>query len=153
MSPFAACAVGIGLSAVLWLACLWLARWLTGDSRSRAVVRAGGVAKRLDASDGGEPNLLEFELVQPSSLRAGDLVACWAGDVVPASGTVIEGSAELATVRLTRPVGHTVARGRRVARGAHVVSGYVLVRLTHGAATTTLRAVASHHAPLHVRSR
>lgn len=49
------------------------------------------LARRLDASDGGTVNPLEFEMVPTSRLRDGDLVLYTAGDLIPATGEVIEG--------------------------------------------------------------
>ncbi len=75
--------------------------------------------RRLDASEAdydGPIDKLSFELVLATRLRAGDLILCTAGDVVPADGVVVEGTAD--TV-----VGPLVRRGTRLA------SGYIVLRI------------------------
>ena len=76
--------------------------------------------RRLDASDAGYEgpiDKLAFELVLAARLKAGDLVLCTAGDVVPADGIVIEGTA-------------TIAHGSPlVRRGTLLDSGYLVLRV------------------------
>lgn len=51
--------------------------------------------RRLDASDGGAINILEFELVPASALRDGDLVLYTAGDAISAKGEIVDGVASM----------------------------------------------------------
>lgn len=120
----------IALPAVLLaMACL-RHLWQAGDAETRhGTGHPGGVAKRLDASDGGVPNLLEFELVPAWTLRAGDLVACWTGDVVTGSAVAIAGSALVASnARLCVPR-RVTAGGTHVGAGTRIVEGYLLLRI------------------------
>ena len=76
--------------------------------------------RRLDASEAdydGPIDKLAFELVLASRLKAGDLVLCTAGDVVPADGVIVEGTALIAT-------GRSLVR-----RGTRLVSGYIVLRV------------------------
>ena len=68
--------------------------------------------RRLDASDGGAINVLEFEMAPMSALRDGDLVLYTAGDLIPANGEIIEGVASM-----DEP-------------GMRVLSGWIVVRIT-----------------------
>ena len=108
--------------------------WQATDTATRhGTGRPGGVAKRLDASDGGVPSLLEFELVPAWTLRAGDLVACWTGDVVTGSAVAIAGSAVVtSSERLSIPR-RVMAEGTHVAAGTRIVEGYLLLRLEDAA--------------------
>jgi hypothetical protein len=132
MSPFLISAIGVAIAAVLVLACLHLARWVAEEPTSCGPRWRGVVAKRLDASDGGDPSLLEFELVTPSTLRDGDLVACWAGDAVPGRSIAIEGSAVVTPSSFLRAGGRVVARGDGVPGGLYVTRGYLILRLADG---------------------
>ena len=74
----------------------------------------------LDASQAdyeGPIDKLAFELVLATRLKAGDLVLCTAGDVVPADGVVIEGTASITN------------DGHLVRRGTHLASGYIILRV------------------------
>jgi hypothetical protein len=76
--------------------------------------------RRLDASEAGYEgpiDKLAFELVLVTRLKAGDLVLCTAGDVIPADGVVIEGTAEIAN---GTPL---------VLRGTRLTSGYIVLRV------------------------
>ena len=89
----------------------------------------------LDASEPGFEgpiDKLAFEMVLKSRLKAGDLVLCTPGDVVPADGVVVEGIASIAE--------HGSPEGRigsapltgprlRVSRGLRLLSGYLVVRV------------------------
>jgi len=55
--------------------------------------------------------------VLATRLKAGDLVLCTAGDIVPADGVVIEGTAVLA------------AGDPLVRRGTRLISGYIVLRV------------------------
>ena len=85
----------------------------------------------LDASQAdyeGPIDKLAFELVLATRLKAGDLVLCTAGDVVPRDGVVIEG---MATIKdgdqTTSPI--VTARRLLVRRGTHLASGYIILRV------------------------
>ena len=52
--------------------------------------RRATLERRLDASDGGRINLLEFEMVPASRLHDGDLILYTAGDVVSTTGEVVK---------------------------------------------------------------
>jgi potassium-transporting ATPase ATP-binding subunit len=85
----------------------------------------------LDASEAdyeGPIDKLAFELVLVTRLKAGDLVLCTAGDVVPADGVVIEGMATIADGgQTTSPI--VTARRLLVRRGTHLASGYIVLRV------------------------
>jgi len=75
--------------------------------------------RRLDASEAdydGPIDKLAFELVLATRLRVGDLILCTAGDVVPADGVVVEGTANMASGPLVR-------------RGTRLASGYIVLRI------------------------
>ena len=71
----------------------------------------GTLARRLDASDGGAINLLEFEMVLASTLHDGDLILCTAGEVIPANGEIVDGVASMDE------------------SGMRVLSGWIAVRI------------------------
>jgi len=74
----------------------------------------------LDASGAeyeGPSDKLAFELVLVTRLKPGDLVLCTAGDVIPADGIVVEGTAMAA-------VG-----GPFVRRGTQLPAGYIVLRV------------------------
>jgi len=85
----------------------------------------------LDASQAdyeGPIDKLAFELVLATRLKAGDLVLCTAGDVVPADGVVIEGMATIEDgSQPTSPI--ITARRLLVRRGTHLASGYIILRV------------------------
>ena len=85
----------------------------------------------LDASEAdheGPIDKLAFELVLVTRLKAGDLVLCTAGDVVPADGVVVEGMATIENDgQTTSPI--VTARRLLVRRGTHLASGYIVVRV------------------------
>jgi K+-transporting ATPase ATPase B chain len=68
--------------------------------------------RRLDASDGGAINILEFEMLPASALRDGDLVLYTTGDVIPPNGAIVDGVASMDE------------------SGMRVLSGWVAVRVT-----------------------
>lgn len=70
------------------------------------------LVRRLDASDGGAINILEFEMLPASALRDGDLVLCTAGDAIPANGEIVDGVASMDE------------------SGMRVLAGWVAVRIT-----------------------
>ena len=85
----------------------------------------------LDATEAdheGPIDKLAFELVLVRRLKAGDLVLCATGDVVPADGVVIEGMATLGDgVHGASPI--VTARPLLIRRGTHVASGYLVIRV------------------------
>jgi high-affinity K+ transport system ATPase subunit B len=117
---------------VVVLATAWLRHVRpAGDAATR---RAGAaqpneIAKRLDASDGGTPSLLEFELVPAWTLRVGDLLACWTGDVVTAGAVVIAGSAVVTSGARPCVPRRVKVAGARIAAGTRILEGYLLLRL------------------------
>ena len=82
----------------------------------------------LDASvadHDGPIDKLAFEIAKISSLKAGDLVLCARGDVIPADGLVVEGVASV-----TVGIGEAwTGSSLRVDRGLELTSGYLVVRL------------------------
>lgn len=70
------------------------------------------LVRRLDASDGGAINILEFEMLPSSGLRDGDLVLYTAGDVIPAESEIVDGVASVDESR------------------ARILSGWIAVRIT-----------------------
>jgi high-affinity K+ transport system ATPase subunit B len=76
----------------------------------------GTHVRRLDASDsnGAAIDKLAFEVVLTSSLRAGDLILCTAGDVMPVDGQVVEGGS---------------FAEQQIRAGTRVTSRYVVVRV------------------------
>jgi high-affinity K+ transport system ATPase subunit B len=70
------------------------------------------LVRRLDASDGGPINILEFEMLPLSGLRDGDLVLYTAGDVIPANAEIVDGVASMDE------------------SGMRILSGWIAVRIT-----------------------
>jgi Cu2+-exporting ATPase len=105
-------------SLTMFLAFLWLGRWLEMGVRHRA-------AEQLEASlDGLPPQALRVSedgslaMVESATLRAGDLVRVRPGATVPADGTLAAARAELSEALLTgesapvvRRQGETVLAG------------------------------------------
>jgi K+-transporting ATPase ATPase B chain len=88
------------------------------------------VAKRLD----GRRDCSRFESVPSSDLRAGDLVLCQPGDVIPGDGEVIEGVASVDESAITgesAPVIRESGGDRSaVTGGTRVLSDRLIVRIT-----------------------
>ncbi|MEO5589257.1 MAG: hypothetical protein ABIS03_06705 [Gemmatimonadaceae bacterium] len=93
--------------------------------------------RRLDASDGGDINILEFELMLTSRLHDGDLILFTAGDVITANGEPVEGVAWIDESAMTGDATPTICGSRAercaVARGMRILSGWLAVRI-HGPA-------------------
>lgn len=86
----------------------------------------------LDASEPDHEGLIDklaFELVLATRLKAGDLVLCTAGDVVPADGVVVEGLATIEDGGRRGPSPIVTARRLLVRRGTHLASGYIILRV------------------------
>ena len=143
----------IALPAVLLAMACVRHLWQAGDAESRhGTGHPGRMAKRLDASDGGVPSLLEFELVPAWTLRAGDLVACWTGDVVTDSAVAIGGSAVVtSSARLCVPR-RVMAEGTHVAAGTRIVDGYLLLRIEEAAVSAWREPRAPDHGPRQERT-
>jgi high-affinity K+ transport system ATPase subunit B len=82
----------------------------------------------LDASmpeHDGPIDKLAFEIAKVSRLKAGDLVLCARGDVIPTDGVVVEGVASVTSGGDEAWTGSPL----RVDRGLELTSGYLVVRL------------------------
>lgn len=91
-------------------------------------MRATTHVRLLDASapdHDGPIDKLAFEIATISSLKAGDLVLCARGDVIPADGVVVEGVASVTAGGEEAWTGSSL----RVDRGLELTSGYLVVRL------------------------
>ena len=91
-------------------------------------MRAVTHVRLLDASapdHDGPIDKLAFEIATVSSLKAGDLVLCARGDVIPADGVVVEGVACVTPGTGDAWTGSPL----RVNRGLELTSGYLVVRV------------------------
>jgi K+-transporting ATPase ATPase B chain len=90
-------------------------------------------AKQLDASPDGAYDISAFELVGAPSLRRGDLVVCFPGDVIPSDGEVVEGVASVDESAITgesAPVIRESGGDRSaVTGGTKVLSDYLVIRV------------------------
>ena len=73
----------------------------------------------------GPIDKLAFEIAKISSLKAGDLVLCARGDVIPADGVIVEGVASVTSGTGEAWTGSPL----RVERGLELTSGYLVVRV------------------------
>ncbi|SBW04728.1 potassium translocating ATPase, subunit B [uncultured Alphaproteobacteria bacterium] len=102
-----------------------------GKAQAASLRRSRGdaVAKRLAA-----PEAESFETVAATTLKAGDLVACEAGDTIPGDGDVVAGIAmvdESAITGESAPVIRESGGDRSaVTGGTRVVSDRIVVRIT-----------------------
>ncbi len=90
----------------------------------------------LDASAPGYEGPIDkfaFEIVLARRLRADDLVLCVAGDVIPASGVVVEGVAVIEEAGApTWPLSRQafIGPGMAIQGGIRVCSDYLVFRVT-----------------------
>jgi len=125
----------LAIAAWLWLSVL-LANFAEAIAEEWGKVRAAtlgsvggcGHAKRLLGR-----NRNEYRLVEPDSLRRGDLVLLEANDIIPADGTVIEGAASVSEAAVTgesAPVLRTADKDLSFVRcGTQVLSDWLIVRV------------------------
>ncbi len=96
--------------------------------------RTKSLAKRLDASDGGDVDITRFEAINATSLRSGDLVVCFPGDVIPSDGEVTQGVASVDESAITgesAPVIRESGGDRSsVTGGTKVLSDFLVTRIT-----------------------
>ncbi len=96
--------------------------------------RTKSLAKRLDASDGGDVDITRFEAINATSLRSGDLVVCFPGDVIPSDGEVTQGVASVDESAITgesAPVIRESGGDRSsVTGGTKVLSDFLVIRIT-----------------------
>ena len=108
---------------------VYVSRHVAGDGTTPMLMSTH--VRLLDASEAdheGPIDKLAFELVLATRLKAGDLVLCTAGDVVPADGVVVEGMATIEDGgETTSPI--VTARRLLVRRGTHLASGYIVLRV------------------------
>ena len=106
-----------------------------GESGSRSKTRGETVAYRLTEGD-------EIEEVKPRKLRPGDRVVVKAGQIVPADGEVMQGTASIDESAITGESAPVIceADGVRscVSTGTLVVTGHIVVQITSGARTSFL---------------
>ncbi|WP_337997784.1 potassium-transporting ATPase subunit KdpB [Oleispirillum naphthae] len=128
--------VMVQISAWLWITVLF-ANFAEAVAEGRGKAQAASLrrtrsettAKRLAAAEAED-----FEAVPASALRAGDLVACETGDIIPGDGDVISGIAtvdESAITGESAPVIRESGGDRSaVTGGTRVVSDRIVVRIT-----------------------
>jgi K+-transporting ATPase ATPase B chain len=123
--------------AWLWFTLIF-ANFAEGIAEAQGKARADSlrsmrdsISARLLAADGSESR------VSSSTLRPGDLVACEAGDLIPADGEVVEGVASVDESAITGESAPVIreAGGDRsgVTGGTRVISDRIVVRVTAGA--------------------
>ncbi len=104
--------------------------------------RTNALAKRLDATDGGAPDITQFEAVSATSLRRGDLVVCFPADIIPSDGEVLQGVAyvdESAITGESAPVIRESGGDRSaVTGGTRVLSDFLVIRITANPGETFL---------------
>lgn len=104
--------------------------------------RTNALAKRLDATDGGAPDITRFEAVSATSLRRGDLVVCFPSDIIPSDGEVFQGVAyvdESAITGESAPVIRESGGDRSaVTGGTRVLSDFLIIRITAASGETFL---------------
>ncbi|HVZ48047.1 MAG TPA: potassium-transporting ATPase subunit KdpB [Gemmatimonadaceae bacterium] len=142
--------VGFTLQIALWL-------WFTvlfanfaeamAEGRGKAqadalrATRTQSYAKRLEASDTGEPiDILKYTGVLATTLKRGDLVLCLPGDMIPSDGEVVDGVASVDESAITgesAPVIRESGGDRSaVTGGTKVLSDRLIVRITANAGET-----------------
>src|SRR5579884_2914249 len=121
--------------------CLWL--WFTvlfanfAEAMAEARGKAQADALRRTKTDTLAKRLIrgeKIEMVAASKLRAGDIVLCEVGDIIPGDGEVIEG---IATVDESVITGES-APVIRVTGGTRVLSDQIKVRITSNPGETFL---------------
>ncbi|WP_310568806.1 potassium-transporting ATPase subunit KdpB [Gemmatimonas sp.] len=129
------------LAAWLWVTVLFanMAEALAeGRGKAQASTlrssRTNALAKRLDTTDGGTPDITQFEAVSATSLRRGDLVVCFPADIIPSDGEVFQGVAyvdESAITGESAPVIRESGGDRSaVTGGTRVLSDFLVIRIT-----------------------
>jgi K+-transporting ATPase ATPase B chain len=102
--------------------------WIEARAATLRSTRGNVCAKRLLS-----PDRREYRLVEASTLRRGHIVLVEANDIIPADGTVIEGTASVSEGAVTgesAPVLRTADRHLSFVRfGTHVLSDWLVVRV------------------------
>jgi K+-transporting ATPase ATPase B chain len=126
----------LGIAAWLWLTVLF-ANFAEAVAEGRGKAQAATLramrqhvqAKRLDSREGRQ-----FQTVEASALKRGDLVLVEANDVIPADGEVVEGVAsvnESAVTGESAPVLREAGGDfSSVTGGTRVLSDWIIVRIT-----------------------
>ncbi len=142
-----AAGVGFSLQIAIWL---WFtvvfANFAEGMAEARGKAQADALRKtKTDAmakrivSDGSQP---KFETVPASRLRAGDIVICETGDLIPSDGEVIEGIATVDESVITgesAPVIRESGGDRSaVTGGTKVLSDQIKIKITSNPGETFL---------------
>jgi K+-transporting ATPase ATPase B chain len=139
-----AAGTGFGIQIALWL---WFTVLFANFAEAMAEARGKAQADTLRKSktDVTGKRLLSggrVEVVPASALRAGDVVSCEAGDVIPGDGEVIEGLASIDESVITgesAPVIRESGGDRSaVTGGTRVLSDWVKVRITSNPGETFL---------------
>jgi K+-transporting ATPase ATPase B chain len=137
--------LGFGLQIVLWL---WFTVFFATFAEAMAEARGKAQAESLrkTKTDVVAHRRLEnqktFEKVPSSKLRAGDIVKCSAGEVIPGDGEVVEGIATVDESVITgesAPVIRESGGDRSaVTGGTKVLSDMILIRITSNPGETFL---------------
>jgi len=128
-----ATAFNIQISLWLWFTVLF-ANWAEALAEGRGKAQADALRKTRSKTVARRMNGDKIETVPAADLRAGDMVVCEAGDVIPADGEVVEGIAtvdESAITGESAPVIRESGGDRSaVTGGTRVISDRIEVRVT-----------------------
>ncbi|MCX6355363.1 MAG: potassium-transporting ATPase subunit KdpB [Candidatus Aureabacteria bacterium] len=128
-----ATAFNIQITLWLWFTVLF-ANWAEALAEGRGKAQADALRKTRSKTVAHRMNGDKIETVPAADLRAGDMVVCEAGDVIPADGEVVEGIAtvdESAITGESAPVIRESGGDRSaVTGGTRVISDRIEVRVT-----------------------
>jgi K+-transporting ATPase ATPase B chain len=136
--------IGFSLQIVLWL---WFtvlfANFAEGMAEARGKAQADALRKtKTDSMAKRLTSSMKVEIVPSSQLRAGDIVTCEAGDLIPGDGEVIEGIATVDESVITgesAPVIRESGGDRSaVTGGTKVLSDQIKIRITSNPGETFL---------------
>ncbi|HET9769180.1 MAG TPA: potassium-transporting ATPase subunit KdpB [Thermoanaerobaculia bacterium] len=135
----------LAVAVILWLTVLF-ANFAEAMAEGRGKAQAESLRKtRQDTTTrrlGFASKDATFDVVQSSSLRKGDAVLLYAGDVIPADGEIVEGIAsvdESAVTGESAPVIREAGGDRSsVTGGTRVLSDWLVVRVTSNPGETFL---------------
>ena len=126
-------AFNVQITLWLWFTVLF-ANWAEALAEGRGKAQADALRKTRSKTVARKISGSEIKTVPAADLRAGDMVVCEAGDIIPADGEVVEGIAtvdESAITGESAPVIRESGGDRSaVTGGTRVISDRIVVRVT-----------------------